>query len=72
MPWVSVLLAGEQLIGRDQTPETVPAAGGEGFPRETGLGEQPLAACIITATRNPGHGSPTERAIGAPDSKLVA
>lgn len=69
---MGVWLAGEQLIGRDQTPETVPVVGDEDFPLETDFVEQSLAACIITVTQNPGHGSPTQRVIGAPDPKLAA
>ncbi len=63
------VLAGEQLVRRDQPMISVPVVGDEGDPRRSCLGEKPAAGCIITAAQNPGHSSPADRIIGAPEPK---
>lgn len=64
------ILAGEQLLFRNQPMIAVPVVGDEGDPPGARLVEQPAAGCIITATQNPGHGSPADRIIGAPEPEL--
>src|SRR3954451_7682083 len=61
----------EQLFRGDQPMISVPVVGDEGHPLRSRLVEEPAAGCIITATQNPGHGSPADRIIGAPEPKLA-
>src|SRR3954470_14745265 len=65
------VLAGEPLFRGDQPMISVPVVGDEGHPLGSRLVEEPAAGCIITATQNPGHGSPADRIIGAPEPKLA-
>jgi hypothetical protein len=65
------VLAGEQLLRGDQPMISIPVVGEEEHPRRSRLVEEPAAGCIITATQNPGHGSPADRIIGAPEPKLA-
>src|SRR4051812_3874898 len=65
------VLAGEHLFRGDPPMISVPVVGDEGHPLRSRLVEEPAAGCIITATQNPGHGSPADRIIGAPEPKLA-
>ena len=65
------VFAGEQLLRGDQPMISLPVVGDEGDPRRSRLGEKLAAGCIITAAQNPGHSSPADRIIGAPEPKLA-
>jgi len=65
------VFAGEQLLRGDQPMISVPIVGDEGDPRRSRLDEKLAAGCIITAAQNPGHSSPADRIIGAPEPKLA-
>ena len=61
------VLAGEQSLRGNQPMRSVPVVGDEGDPRRPCLGETLAAGCIITAAPNPGHSSPADRIMGAPE-----
>ena len=63
------VLAGQQLFRRNQPVISVPVVGDEDDPLRPRLGEELAAGCIITAAQNPGHSSPADRIIGAPEPK---
>src|ERR1700712_1323501 len=50
---------------------SVPVVGDEGDPLRSRLREKLATGCIITAAQNPGHSSPADRIIGAPEPKLA-
>ena len=61
------VLAGEELLFKDQAVVAVPIVGDERFAFEADFVEEFLACGVITTTNNPGDGSPSQRIIGAPD-----
>ena len=65
------VFAGEQLLRGNQPMISLPVVGDEGDPRRSRLSEKLAAGCIITAAQNPGHSSPADRIIGAPEPKLA-
>lgn len=71
LDWNGQVLAGEQPRLGDQAMVSVPVVGYEGYALCSCFIEEFTAGCIITATQNPGHGSPAERIIGAPEPKLA-
>ena len=65
------VLAGEQLLRRDQPVEAVPVVGQEDVALDADLVEQSPAGRVITPTQLPGQGSPCHRVVGSPDPNLV-
>src|SRR5919199_1316568 len=65
------VLAGEQLLLRDQPVEAFPLVGDEDVPVDADLVEESPAGRVITPTQLPGQGSPCHRVKGAPEPNLV-
>src|SRR3954465_4331326 len=65
------VLAGEQLLLRDQPVEALPVVGQEDVALDADLVEQSPAGRVITPTQLPGQGSPCHRVVGPPDPNLV-
>ena len=61
------VFAGEELVFRDQAVVARPVVADEGLAFNAGFIEELLTCGVITATKNPGNGSPSERVIGAPN-----
>ena len=68
---IGQVLAGEELVFRDEAVEALPIVADEGPAFEPDFVDE-LAACgVITATKNPGNGSPSERVIGSPNPEFT-
>src|SRR4051812_11673476 len=65
------VLAGEQLLLRDQPVEALPVVGQEDVAPEADLLEKSPAGRVITPTQLPGQGSPCHRIEGPPEPNLV-
>src|SRR4051812_50186803 len=65
------VLAGEQLLFRDQPVEALPVVGQEDVALDTYPVEQSPAGRVITPTQLPGQGSPCHRVVGPPEPNLV-
>src|SRR4051812_46223443 len=65
------VLAGEELLRRNQAVEAFPIVGQEDTARDTDPIEKSPAGRIITPTQLPGQGSPCHRIIGPPEPDLV-
>ena len=69
---IGQVLAGEELVFRDEAVVALPIAGDEGLAFDADFIEE-LAPCgVITATKNPGNGSPSDRVIGSPNPELAS
>src|SRR3954462_1866465 len=65
------ILAGEELLRRNQPVKAFPVVGQEDTAREADLVEKSAAGRIITPTQLPGQGSPCHRVKGPPEPDLV-
>ena len=65
------ILAGEQLLRRNQPVKAFPVVGQEDTALDADLVEKSAAGRIITPTQLPGQGSPCHRIKGSPDPNLV-
>src|SRR3954452_13412294 len=65
------VLAGEQLLLRDQPAEALPVVGQEDAALAAYPVEQPPSGRVITIARLPGQVSPSHRVVGPPDPNLV-
>src|SRR5919112_3282322 len=65
------VLAGEELLRRDQPVEAFPVVRQEDVALDTDLVEESPAGRVITPTRLPGQGSPCHRTIGPPEPNLA-
>src|SRR4051794_24855346 len=65
------VLAGEQLLRRDQPVEALPVVGHEDVALDADLVEQSPAGRVITPTQLPGQGSPCHRVKGPPEPNLA-
>src|SRR3954447_8122912 len=65
------VLAGEELLLRDQPVEALPVVRHEDGAFDADLVEKSPAGRIITPTQLPGQGSPCHRVVGLPDPNLV-
>src|SRR3954471_8039236 len=65
------VLAGEQLLLRDQPVEALPVVGQENVALGTYPVEQSPAGRVITPSQLPGQGSPCHRVKGPPEPNLV-
>ena len=66
------VLAGEELVFRDEAVIAFPIVGDEGFAFDADFVEEFLASGVITATKNPAKGSPIERVIRSPNPELAS
>ncbi len=66
------ILAGEELVLGDEAVGALPIVGHERLAFDADLVEELLACGVITATNNPGDGSPTNRVIGSPNPELMS
>src|SRR3954471_12936270 len=65
------ILAGEELLRRNQPVKAFPVVGQEDTPLDADLVEKSAAGRIITPTQLPGQGSPCHRVKGPPEPNLV-
>ncbi len=80
MPNVAVVLfngdgqvfAGEELVLRDEAVIALPIIGDERLAFDSDFVEELLACGVITATKNPGDGSPSNRVIGSPNPQFLS
>ena len=61
------VLSGEELILRNEAVVAGPIVSDERFALDSDFVEELLACGVITATKNPGDGSPSNRVIGSPN-----
>src|SRR5271156_4269993 len=66
------VFAGEELVIRDEAVIALPIIGDERLAFEADFVEELLACGIITATKNPGDGSPSNRGIGSPKPQFLS
>jgi len=66
------VFAGEELVFGDETVIALPIVGDEGLAFDADFVEEFLACGVITATKNPGDGSPSNRVIGPPNPEFVS
>src|SRR5271156_4747578 len=60
------VFAGEEVALRNEAVITLPIIGDEGLAFDANFVEEMFACGVITATKNPGDGSPSNRVIGSP------
>src|SRR3982751_1243175 len=65
------ILAGEELLRRNQPVKAFPVVGQEDTALDADLVEQSPAGRVITPTQLPGQGSPCHRVVGPPEPNLV-
>src|SRR5438270_9651326 len=65
------VLAGEELLRRDQPVKAFPVVGQEDTALDADLVEKSAAGRVITPTQLPGQGSPCHRVKGPPEPNLV-
>src|SRR3982750_3482916 len=65
------ILAGEELLRRNQPVEAFPVVGQEDTALDADLVEKSAAGRVITPTQLPGQGSPCHRVKGPPEPNLV-
>ena len=66
------VFSGEELALGDETVIAFPVIGDEGLAFDADFVEEFLACGVITATKNPGNGSPSNRVIGPPNPEFVS
>jgi hypothetical protein len=66
------VFAGEELVIRDEAVIALPIIGDERLAFEADFVEELLACGVITATKNPGDGSPSNRVIGSPKPQFLS
>ena len=66
------VFACEELVLRDEAMIAVPIIGDERFAFDANFVEELLACGVITATKNPGDGSPSNRVIGTPNPQFCS
>ena len=70
--WDGQVFAGEELVIRDEAVIALPIIGDERLAFDADFVEEPLACGVITATKNPGDGSPSNRVIGSPKPQFLS
>src|SRR3954447_26994238 len=65
------ILAGEEVLRRNQPVKAFPVVGQEDTPLDADLVEKSAAGRVITPTQLPGQGSPCHRVKGPPEPNLV-
>ena len=66
------VFAGEELVLRDEAVIALPIIGDERLAFDADFVEELLACGVITATKNPGDGSPSNRVIGPPNPQFLS
>ena len=66
------VFAGEKLVVRDEAVIALPIIGDERLIFDADFVEELLACGVITATKNPGDGSPSNRVIGSPKPEFLS
>src|ERR1700678_4598617 len=66
------VFAGEELVIRDEEVIALPIIGDERLAFAADFVEELLACGVITATKNPGDGSPSNRVIGSPKPQFFS
>src|SRR5271168_3632281 len=66
------VFAGEELALRNEAMITLPIIGDERLAFDTNFVEEMFACGVITATKNPGDGSPSNRVIGSPKPQFLS
>jgi hypothetical protein len=66
------VFACEELLLRDEATIALPIIGDERFAFDADFVEEFLACGVITATKNPGDGSPSNRVIGPPNPQFCS
>src|SRR5271167_1054939 len=66
------VFSGEELALGDETVIAFPVIGDEGLAFDADFVEEFLACGVITATKNPGNGSPSNRVISPPNPEFVS
>ncbi len=66
------VFSGEELILGDETVVALPIVGDKRFTFDADFVEELLTGSVITATKNPGDGSPSNRVIGSPNPKFCS
>jgi hypothetical protein len=66
------VFAGEELVLREEAVIALPIIGDEGLALDADFVEESLACGVITATKNPGDGSPSNRVIGSPKPQFFS
>ncbi len=66
------VLAGEELVLGDEAVVALPIIGDERLAFDADFVEELLACGVITATKNPGDGSPIDRVIGSPNPQFIS
>ena len=61
------VFSGEELAFGDEAVVALPIVGDERLTFDADFVEELLASGVITATKNPGDGSPSNRVIGSPN-----
>lgn len=68
----SQILAGEKLLFRDNPMISLPITGDEASLFQPNFVEAAAAGRVITATKNPGNGSPSDSVKGSPKPELAS
>src|ERR1700678_1137904 len=66
------VFAGEELALRNEAVITLPIIGDERLAFDANFVEEMFACGVITATKNPGDGSPSNRVIGSPKPEFLS
>jgi len=66
------VFAGEELALRNEAVITLPIIGDERLAFDANFVEEMFACGVITATKNPGDGSPSNRVIGSPKPQFLS
>jgi hypothetical protein len=66
------VFAGEELALRNEAGITLPIIGDERLAFDANFVEEMFACGVITATKNPGDGSPSNRVIGSPKPEFLS
>ena len=66
------VFAGEELALRNEAVITLPIISDEGLAFDANFVEEMFACGVITATKNPGDGSPSNRVIGSPKPEFLS
>ena len=66
------VFASEDLVLGDEAVIALPIIGDEGLPFDADFVDELLACGVITATNNPGDGSPSNRVIGSPTPQFFS
>ena len=69
---IGQILACEELVFGDEAVIAIPVVRDNGLAFDADFVEEPVACGVITATKNPGDGSPSNRVIGSPKPEFLS